>query len=303
MAPRCAETSGGMTSVRIFTPHLACCPPSFIAHLLHDRIRHGAMKLRAGCVVSLQAQRQGALGAEPMETAEKGPDNSAPEGIPSLPQPFRRSRRMGRQTRLQPVQARVLRMAGLSTKTGSKQVIGITMPRDGRSTFVMYPTIPFRHGLLRQTAKPDRFQGRHGTPPSPGAGQRIVIRAAGDSSRRVVLFPILRVGLLSIRLVSPVSNRWRQPYEGSGTARLGRRRPSARAIGTSRPAWSAYAEACAACSIKLLTACFSCESHSSAMVITSISSRLKSTVPRLFCRVLKMLTCRMRDSSTIIGIE
>ena len=54
---------------------------------------------------------------------------------------------------------------------------------------------------------------------------------------------------------------------------------------------------------KLRTACFNCESHSSAMVITSASKRLKSTVVRLFLSVSKMLTCKMRDSSIIIDNE
>src|SRR5260370_38559687 len=48
-------------------------------------------------------------------------------------------------------------------------------------------------------------------------------------------------------------------------------------------------------------ACFNCESTSSAMVITSSRTLLKSTLRRLFCRVLKILTCRIRDSSTIIA--
>jgi len=61
------------------------------------------------------------------------------------------------------------------------------------------------------------------------------------------------------------------------------------------------ADLAAAVSIKPSMACFNCESTSSAMVITSSITVLKSTLPRLFCRVLKMLTCRIRDSSTTIG--
>jgi hypothetical protein len=40
---------------------------------------------------------------------------------------------------------------------------------------------------------------------------------------------------------------------------------------------------------------FVCDGH------TSSSTLLKSTARRLFCRVLKMLTCRIRDSSTTIA--
>ena len=47
--------------------------------------------------------------------------------------------------------------------------------------------------------------------------------------------------------------------------------------------------------------CFNWESTSSAMVITSSSTELKSTDRRLFCSVLKMLTCRIRDSSTAMA--
>ena len=56
-------------------------------------------------------------------------------------------------------------------------------------------------------------------------------------------------------------------------------------------------------SAKLMIVCFSCESTSSAMVITSIRSKLKSTTLRLVCKVWNILTCNMRDSSIIIGIE
>ena len=49
---------------------------------------------------------------------------------------------------------------------------------------------------------------------------------------------------------------------------------------------------------KLNIACFNCESTSSAMVTTSSNSLLKSTPCKFRCKVLKMLTCRMRDSST-----
>ena len=59
----------------------------------------------------------------------------------------------------------------------------------------------------------------------------------------------------------------------------------------------------AADSKKLTMVCFNCESTSSAMVMTSARSRLKSTVFRLFCSVLKMLACKMRDSSMNIGME
>jgi hypothetical protein len=71
-------------------------------------------------------------------------------------------------------------------------------------------------------------------------------------------------------------------------------------------------EACAAprrvyadatCPLKLMIACFNCESTSSAIATTSSISKLKSTVLRLFCKVSNMLTCKMRDSSTIIGTE
>jgi len=64
-----------------------------------------------------------------------------------------------------------------------------------------------------------------------------------------------------------------------------------------------YAAILAADSAKLTIVCFSCESTSSAMVITSVKRRLKSTALRLVCRVLNMLTCNIRDSSIIIGIE
>ena len=64
-----------------------------------------------------------------------------------------------------------------------------------------------------------------------------------------------------------------------------------------------YAATAAPDAEKLTMVCFSCESTSSAIVITSASSRLKSTVLKLVCNVLKMLTCRMRDSSIIIGME
>ena len=66
---------------------------------------------------------------------------------------------------------------------------------------------------------------------------------------------------------------------------------------------SAYAAMLAADSEKLTIVCFSCESHSSAMVITSTRSRLKSATFRLVCKVSKMLTCKIRDSSMIIGME
>jgi len=72
--------------------------------------------------------------------------------------------------------------------------------------------------------------------------------------------------------------------------------------------WSAvhldyYAATAAPDAEKLTMVCFNCESTSSAIVITSASSRLKSTVLKLVCNVLKMLTCRMRDSSMIMGME
>jgi hypothetical protein len=50
-------------------------------------------------------------------------------------------------------------------------------------------------------------------------------------------------------------------------------------------------------------ALFSCESTSSAMVITSIKTMLKSTTSGLVCKVRNMLTCNICDSSIIIGLE
>src|SRR5689334_5592755 len=52
---------------------------------------------------------------------------------------------------------------------------------------------------------------------------------------------------------------------------------------------------------KLLRACFNCESTSSAMVTTSNNTLLKSTLRKLRCKVLKMLICKIRDSSTTMG--
>ena len=49
---------------------------------------------------------------------------------------------------------------------------------------------------------------------------------------------------------------------------------------------------------KLNIACFNCESTSSAIVTTSSNSLLKSTPHKFLCKVLKMLTCKIRDSST-----
>lgn len=51
-----------------------------------------------------------------------------------------------------------------------------------------------------------------------------------------------------------------------------------------------YAAALEILSVKLIIVCFSWESHSSAIVITSVSSRLKSTLRKFFCKVLNMLT-------------
>ena len=75
-------------------------------------------------------------------------------------------------------------------------------------------------------------------------------------------------------------------------------------IAHKRPRPTVYAAVgSAACPMKLTRVCFSCESTSSAMVIMSISNELKSTVLKFFCKVSNMLTCKMRDSSTIIGNE
>lgn len=54
---------------------------------------------------------------------------------------------------------------------------------------------------------------------------------------------------------------------------------------------------------KLMIVCLSCESHSSAIAITSISTELKSTLFKLVCKVSNMLTCKIRNSSMIIVIE
>jgi hypothetical protein len=66
---------------------------------------------------------------------------------------------------------------------------------------------------------------------------------------------------------------------------------------------TAYAAMPSVDSEKLMIVCFSCRSTSSAIVITSVSNRLKSTVFRLICRVWNKLTCNIRDSSIIIGME
>ena len=51
---------------------------------------------------------------------------------------------------------------------------------------------------------------------------------------------------------------------------------------------------------KLNIACFNCESTSYAIVTTSIDRVLKSTPHKFLCKVLKMLACKIRDSSTTI---
>jgi hypothetical protein len=51
---------------------------------------------------------------------------------------------------------------------------------------------------------------------------------------------------------------------------------------------------------KLNIACFNCESTSSAIVTTSSNRVLKSTPHKFLCKVLKMLACKIRDSSTTI---
>ena len=49
--------------------------------------------------------------------------------------------------------------------------------------------------------------------------------------------------------------------------------------------------------------CFSCELHSSIMVLASESTNRNSSGLRLLHKVSNMQTCAMRDSSTIIEIE
>ena len=107
--------------------------------------------------------------------------------------------------------------------------------------------------------------------------------------------------------VSFFMNRFREmgfiDYNGGGCTSTAHWSASCFTISGGRWLQGVYAAVAAACPMKLVIVCFSCESTSSAMVITSVSSKLKSTVLRFFCRVWKMLTCRMRDSSMIIGIE
>jgi hypothetical protein len=57
----------------------------------------------------------------------------------------------------------------------------------------------------------------------------------------------------------------------------------------------------ASASMYLIVVCFNCESASSATVITSLSSSPESRESTFFFRVPKMLTCKIRDSSTSIG--
>jgi hypothetical protein len=182
--------------------------------------------------------------------------------------------------------------------------IGADLPNRGTPD---RPALVFQQETRAEYSSAARAM-RRARPDRKSASQNLPRDAGRDDRHNAVsseLFheQIQEGGSRSIRQARPGFHR-SIPSQGC-TEQLGQWQTETKHVGElsgrELPVCGYPADLAAADSRKPSMACFNCESTSSAMVITSSRTVPKSTLPRLFCRVLKMLTCRIRDSSTIMG--